>query len=603
MTEASTQTTLSPFAVFRNSSFTRLWLAQLVSTVGDAFTMIAAGIYVFRLTGSAMQVGLMLIATSVPTMLLGLFAGVFVDRYDRKKIMVYADLSRALLVVSVPFLLTQNVLWLYVIVMLNSAIGTFFHPAFDSVVPETASDEELTAANSMIAISSFGSTAIGFAAAGLISEISIEWAFYADAATFLVSALFLIGLHVNKIEQTEKTNVRVVVRNLKEGLDILFGNSLLRSLMFVGIVYALSVGMWNTLLLPFATEALGASEFEYGLQEALTSVGFVLGSFFIARYAERLRAGLWISLSLLGMGLVGIYYAFTSSLVVAIVMVTFSGFFNSWYFVARRTMIQRNTERENRGRIFGAFMTIGYVVMLLGMGAAGLADVIGVRQMMIISVAIVSVAGVVALFAPGIGRPPAEWLRALSLLRQAGDAPAMEVGRPATLEDFLALRGRLPVLSFLDDEKRDRMIEHARYYEADEGEVVIRQGDVSDAAYFVMNGRAIAGLTEGKQERVLEVLNPGDFFGEIAALTGVPRTANIIVDQPTALLRVPAATLRDLSSLPEFNRVLMTKMTERLLRVDMIEMPKMMSVDQSVMRELRTQVPDEAEDAKAAQPA
>ena len=145
MTEAPTQTKLSPFAVFRNPSFTRLWIAQLISTIGDAFTMIAAGIYVFRETGSTLQVGLMLIATSVPTMLLGLFAGVFVDRFDRKKIMIGADIARGLLVISIPFLLQYNVLWLYIIVMLISSIGTFFHPAFDSVVPETASDEELTA--------------------------------------------------------------------------------------------------------------------------------------------------------------------------------------------------------------------------------------------------------------------------------------------------------------------------------------------------------------------------------------------------------------------------------------------------------------------------
>ena len=218
MSESSIPTKLSPFAVFRNRSFTRLWLAQLVSTIGDAFTMIAAGIYIFRLTGSTLQVGLMLIATSVPTMLLGLFAGVFVDRYDRKKIMVLADLSRGVLVFMIPILLPYNVLWLYVIIMLISSIGTFFHPAFDSVVPETATDEELTAANSMIAISSFGSTAVGFAAAGFISNYSIEWAFYADAVTFFISALFLMGLKVKPIELTEETNARIVVRNLKEGL-------------------------------------------------------------------------------------------------------------------------------------------------------------------------------------------------------------------------------------------------------------------------------------------------------------------------------------------------------------------------------------------------
>ncbi|MDX1417356.1 MAG: MFS transporter [Candidatus Promineifilaceae bacterium] len=594
MTAAAGTKKISPFAVFRNRSFTRLWLAQLISTIGDAFTMIAAGIYIFRLTGSTLQVGLMLIATSVPTMLLGLVAGVFVDRFDRKKIMVYADLARALLVFAIPFLLPYNNIWLYIIVMLISSIGTFFHPAFDSVVPETASDEELTAANSMIAISSFGSTAVGFAAAGFISEVSIEWAFYADALTFLLSAVFLMGLKVKPIELEEETNVHTVVRNLREGLHFLYNDTLLRSILIVGSIYALAAGMWNTMLLPFATEALGASEFEYGLQEAATSIGFVIGSFFIARYADRLRAGIWISLSLVGMGLFGIVYALSSSLPLAVAMITITGFLNAWYYVARRTLIQRNTEREIRGRIFGAIMTLGHVIMLIGMGTAGAADYIGVRQMMLVAVIISGLAGVVALFIPGIGRPPAEWLRAVNLLRQAPEAPLAEAGRPATFADFRRLRGHLPALAFLDNEARDRMIDDGWVMEATEGEVIIREGEISDAAYFIIAGRAIAGRSEGERERVLEVLNAGDFFGEIAALTGIPRTANIIVDQPSTLLRIAAPTLREMSGTPELNRVFMSKMTERMVRMDMIELPKQLTLDQTLLKELRTEIHDPA---------
>jgi MFS transporter, DHA3 family, macrolide efflux protein len=593
---------VSPLAVFRNRSFTRLWLAQLISTIGDAFIMIAAGIYIFRLTGSTLQVGLMLVATSVPTMLLGLVAGVFVDRWDRKKIMVYADLARGILILLIPILLPYNVLWLYVIIMLTSSIGTFFHPAFDSVLPETAKEEELAAANSMIAISSFGSTAVGFAAAGLISAIDINWAFYIDALTFFVSAIILLGLKVNPLELQEKTNVRTVVRNLKEGLSFLFGHTLLRSLLLVGTIYALSAGMWNTLLLPFATEALQASEFEYGLQEAASSIGFVLGSFFIARYVDRLRSGMWISLSLIGMGIFGIVYALTSNLPVAMVMVLVSGFVNAWYYVARRTLIQRSTEREMRGRIFGAMMTLGHVVLLIGMGLAGLADTVGVRQMMVISVIIMGLSGIVALFAPGIGRPPAEWLRAISLLRAAEKAPVVETVRPATFADYRHLRGHLPALTFLPDETRKHMIENGQVIDAQPGEVIIRHGEISDAAYFIIHGRAIAGRTKDDKEQVLEVLNAGDFFGEIAALTGIPRTANIIVDQESSLLRVTAAILREMSSVPELNRVLMTKMTERMMRVDLIEMPKMLTLDQNMLRDLRTEVPEIPPEG-AAQPA
>src|SRR5574341_1235252 len=117
---------LSPFAIFRNRNFSLMWSGQLISTIGTALTSLAASIYIFRLTGSALSVGLMLMATAAPSLLVGLFAGVFVDRYDRKKIMITADIVRAVLIALIPIIVPLNIVWLYVIVMLTSAIGQFF---------------------------------------------------------------------------------------------------------------------------------------------------------------------------------------------------------------------------------------------------------------------------------------------------------------------------------------------------------------------------------------------------------------------------------------------------------------------------------------------
>src|SRR4249920_3439374 len=89
----------STFSIFRNRNFSLLWTGQLVSTMGSALTSLAASIYIYRLTGSALSVGLMLMATAAPSLVVGLFAGVVVDRYDRKRIMIATDLIRAGLVV------------------------------------------------------------------------------------------------------------------------------------------------------------------------------------------------------------------------------------------------------------------------------------------------------------------------------------------------------------------------------------------------------------------------------------------------------------------------------------------------------------------------
>jgi DHA3 family macrolide efflux protein-like MFS transporter len=376
----------SPFSVFRKRDFRLLWSAQLVSTVGTALTDLAAGILVFRLTGSALSVGLMFMATSIPTLFIGLIAGVFVDRYDRRKIMVIADLLRAVIVFSIPFLIQFNILFLYLAVAAVSSISQFFNPANDAVLPEVATDEELTAANSWIMISSFGSTSIGFALSGLLATaFDIHWAFYLDALTFLFSALCLVFVRVGKIQAEGDTSVGVVIANLKEGVSTLVRTPLLRSLFLTGVPVYLAFGLWNVLLLPFAIKALHATEFEYGLQEGLTSVGFVVGSLVMARFAERFREGSWIVVSTIAMGIAGILYGIASSILIAIVLVAISGFFNAPSSISRRVLMQRNTPRELRGRVFSAFAVARDVVFLIGIALAGLADIIDVRILIVAS--------------------------------------------------------------------------------------------------------------------------------------------------------------------------------------------------------------------------
>ena len=150
------------FAVFRKRNFRLMWSAEFTSVVGSSLTDLAAGILVFRLTDSAFMVGLTLMVTAIPTLFVGLFAGVFVDRFDRKRIMLSSDLLRGLIVLSIPLGVAQfGLIWLYVALFCAATVRQFFDPAWESVVPEIASDEELAAANSFLSISSFGSTAAG----------------------------------------------------------------------------------------------------------------------------------------------------------------------------------------------------------------------------------------------------------------------------------------------------------------------------------------------------------------------------------------------------------------------------------------------------------
>ncbi|CAA9235897.1 MAG: hypothetical protein AVDCRST_MAG26-1194 [uncultured Chloroflexia bacterium] len=582
----------SPLAVFRKRSFTLLWLAQLVSTMGSALTSLAASILIFRLTGSALSVGFMLMATALPSLLVGLIAGVFVDQWNRKRIMLATDLLRALLAALIPFLLPFGIGWLYLIVVLSSTLGQFWEPAHATLLPEIATDEELAAANALICISAFGSTAVGFAAAGLLtSQYSIAWAFYVDALTFLLSAASIARLNVAPLATSGTPSMAMVLGNLRVGIRGLWATPLLRSLLLSCVPAFFGIGLLNTVLLPFALRALHATEFEYGLIEAFSSVGFVAGALLMARFADRFHPGQWIALSYLALGILCAGLSLATSVPLVIGLYSVAGFVNAPNYVGRSLVIQRGTVREMRGRVNSAFLVTRNVVFLMGMAAAGLADLFGVRQVYLAGALTMIGAGTLVLVLPGLGQPAAEWRRAMVMLRGARGAPGLGRGIGATRADVDLLALRVPALATLSVHDRRSLAQTARVHDVAAGTAIVHQGDTSDAAYFILDGRTVAGRDDEHGYRVLEVLNAGDFFGEIAALAGVPRTATVVADRSTRLLRVPAATLRHLMRDPRLNRILLSKLTERMVRMNMIDLPRFAGLDQRALQELRTQHP------------
>jgi hypothetical protein len=441
-------------------------------------------------------------------------------------------------------------------------------------------------------ISNVGALTVGYAAAGfLATRAAIDWAFYLDAASFVVSAACILLVRIAPLRVDEETTVATVARNLRAGLDFVRTTPTLRSLFLLFAITFFSFGLWNALILPFATRALRATEFEYGLFEGLFTVGFVVGSLAMAGLADRLHEGQWIAVSTIGMGLFSVAFALSRSVPVALALFVTIGILNAPSYIGRSLLIQRNTTREVRGRVSSAFFVTRDTVFVVGMGAAGMADLLDVRLLLLLCAAVLLGCGLLALVLPGLSQPTTEWRRTLAMLRAAPAAPGLGLGRAALPADIDLLAERLPALARLSTPARRALATQARVYDAPPGTAVVRHGETSDAAYFLLDGRTVASRAGDGDERVLEVHNAGDFFGEIAALTGVPRTANVIAEQPTTLLHVPARTLRALMSDPELHRIFLSKMTERMLRVDMIELPRFAGLDQETLRDLRTPEP------------
>jgi len=592
------QATAAPsmFSVFRNRRFALLWTAQLVSTIGSSLTDLAAAIFVFRVTNSALNVGITLMVTALPTLFVGLFAGVFVDRFDRKRILQASDLLRGMLVVTIPFLVvpTNNIVVLYVILFMAAIVRQFFDPAWESVLPEIASEEELARANSFLSISSFGSTAVGFGAAGVLAQIDIRLPFFIDAATFVFSFACVSFVKVPKHGQApeEGTSVGVVLANLREGVQTLWDLPILRSLLLAGIPIFLSFGFWNVLLLPMALRALHGTEAQYGLQEGLTSVGFAVAALLMAKVFDRLPEIEWMVVSIIGMGIVGIFYGTAPTMSIAIVFVTISGFLNAPSSIARRTLLQRNTPRAMRGRVFSAFFVTRDVVFLIGMAGAGLADIFDVRVLIVIASFILIGAGALHALLPGLRRPSTEWRHALQLLRTAPSAPSLALGRGATMLDLDRLIDVLPELGSLAMTRRNAFLTGATFHRADPGMAIIKQGEKSDSAFFVLGGKAVAGVPQPEGDyRALSAMGPGDFFGEIAAITGSPRTANVVAEDPLELIQVPGSTVKQLLEVPTMEGLIRSKLSERLTRTANADLVRLAGLDQRDMRDLRTRRP------------
>jgi CRP-like cAMP-binding protein/sugar phosphate permease len=533
--------------------------------------------------------------TAIPSLVVGLLAGVFVDRHDRKTILIVTCLVQAVLVGLIAVVIGIDAIavpGLYILLLLSAGMRQFFDPAHDSLIPEMASDEELAAANSFLSIAAFGSTAIGFAGAGILASVDLRLAFVFDAVSFVVCAVLISLMGRYPMPKPEdEASVGVVLANLKSGIGTLFGTPILRSLFAVGAFMFFSFGLWNVLLLPMSLRVLDATEFEYGLQEGLTSVGFVLGSFFMARFSSRLPEPIWVVVGLVGMGAAGTLYALSTSIPVAIALVMVSGFFNSPSSVARSVLLQRNTPREMRGRVFSEFYVMRDIIFLLGMAGAGLADVLDIRLLLLVSGSLLFVSAAFTLVAPGLGIASLRAARAR--LEGAEGAPALAGTpfRPATLADFDRLIGHVATFTRLSAAQRQAFVSDATVRDVPAGTRVVEHGDVASSAYFILDGTATAGIPDDGGYRGLSTMGPGDFFGEIAALTGSPRTADVVADDDMTLIEVPADALRATMTVPEIQKLVFSTLTSRLIRTESADLPRLAGADQEALRDLRTPRP------------
>jgi MFS family permease len=289
---------------FLNRHFAWLWMGQTVSNFGSWITSNGLALTaVLILHATAFQMGLLAALGSVPVMLLGLLAGVWIDRLPRKRLLILADLGRMLLLLSIPLAALSGVLrieLLYMVIMLVGTLTVFFEIAHKSFLPALIAREQLAEGNSKLEASSALAEIAGPSLSGLlIQAISAPFAIVFDALSFLFSALCIGMIRVQEPANLPMERSQSIWREMQEGLQVLWHDGRLRAL-------AISAGMRNffggafaTLYTFYVVRDLGVTPLVYGILVTMGGTGALLGALVAPRAARRFGPGKLLIVSLL----------------------------------------------------------------------------------------------------------------------------------------------------------------------------------------------------------------------------------------------------------------------------------------------------------------
>ncbi|HEX6481145.1 MAG TPA: MFS transporter [Ktedonobacteraceae bacterium] len=399
----------------RQYNFSLLWSAGLISMIGDWMLLIALPIYVYKLTGSALATSTMFIAEMIPSLLLGSVAGVFVDRWNRKRIMVITNLLLA--PGLLPLLLVHSTDWLwvvYVVAFVESILAQFFTPAESALLPLLVSEEHLGPANSLNSLNRNIARLVGPPLGGIVAGLlGLPGITLIDAASFLIAG-GLIALIVVKSRPTQEASTLVsttaerqhpivaVWHEWLEGLGLIKKERLVSIMFVLFAVTSLGEGVFGVLFVVFVYRILHGGALQLGWLMGAQAVGGLVGSVLVGYVFKFLSPSRLIGISAVLFGLIDLmifnYPAFFPGFTLAMILFVLVGIPGTGAMTSSYTLLQTAVTDEYRGRIFGAIGTTGALFMLSGTILAGfLGDHLGVVTILNTQGAVYVLAGVFAL--------------------------------------------------------------------------------------------------------------------------------------------------------------------------------------------------------------
>ena len=364
-----------------NSDYRRLWLAQIVSEVGDHFNTIAVLSLTLRITDSGLAVGAVMLSRVLPAMVAGPVAGVILDRFDRKQVMVASDVVRA--IVAAGFVLAerhQSAPLLYILSALLMFASPFFTSGRMAILPRVTTPEELHTANALTQTTAWLTLTIGTMLGGVSTmKFGFEWAFVANAASFVVSALFIQGVHSPEghFRALGKTQHHGGWSEFASSVRYIRGTPLVLAIGLTGVGWASGGGAAQVLFTMFGERVFNAGPAGVGFIWGFAGVGLVLGGLVGHRIGPRLTYPQFkrvVGWAFLVHGATYVAFSQAPTMAWAVTAIALSRCAMGVINVLNRTMLLTHVSDAFRGRVFANFEMLTNTAMMASLMAAGAAS-------------------------------------------------------------------------------------------------------------------------------------------------------------------------------------------------------------------------------------
>jgi len=370
-----------------NRDFRRLWLAHLISLGGDWFNSVALLGLVLALTGSAFYASAVLAANMLPHFLVSPVAGVVVDRFDRRKLMIASDVLRAVLALGMLLVRSPSTVWIGIACLAGIAtLAAFFTPSSQAAIPNLVSPKELGRANVLMGSAWGAMLAIGAALGGLVATVfGRDTAFIVNSASFLVSALLIVSVRGRFSEDRPKTTSFHPIRDIVEGLSYAKSHGEVMALLATKGGFGLGAGV-IALVAIFGEQVYRAGDLGIGILFGARGLGALAGPIMARAFVKDDKRKLFIAIGA-AMALYGVAYAIFQSmplLWLAAIFATVAHLGGGAQWMMSTYGLQAITPDHVRGRIFAFDFGLVTLTMSASLLIAGrLAELFDVRDVML----------------------------------------------------------------------------------------------------------------------------------------------------------------------------------------------------------------------------